>query len=298
VLTLFAAPKAFVGDIALIQRNALESWKRLGGSVEVVLCGDEEGIAEAARAAGARHVARVTRNAYGTPLLDSVFREASAAARRSLLAYVNADIILLPDFLESVRRVRLERFLIVGRRWNVNPEPIDFQAPDWVDRLRARVASDGELDPPTAVDYFVFHRHGPLAELPPFAVGRPPWDNWMIFNARRRRIPVVDATAAITAIHQRHTHDHVKAKREGAWFGPESDANYGLIEEVPHFRTFHATHVLTARGLRPALRPAYLRQRYRTRDFVDGRVERLARTVAPAVAAARKVRRTAARTAP
>jgi hypothetical protein len=291
MLTLFSVPKPFAGHIDVIQRNALASWKRLPG-VEVVLFGDEPGTADVAREVGALHVPEVAVNEFGTPLLDSVFAQAQAVSESPRLAYVNGDVILLRDFTQALARVSFERFLVVGRRWNVKiSEPLDFDRADVEEMLRARLAAEGVLDPPTGIDYFVFDRLGPLAELLPFAVGRPAWDNWMIYNARRRGIPVVDATRAVTAIHQMHRHDHVPAKREGAWFGPESDANYALIGEVPHFRTYHATHVLTRRGVHPALTPTYFRHRWRTRHLVEGRFERAVRRADPVVAATRPLRR-------
>jgi hypothetical protein len=66
--------------------------------VEIILCGDETGVGEAAAELGVRHVPDVRRSEHGTPLLDSVFRAASSAARSPLLGYVNTDIILFPDF--------------------------------------------------------------------------------------------------------------------------------------------------------------------------------------------------------
>lgn len=283
VLTLFALPKPFVGHVGMIQRNALESWVRLD-SVDVVVLGDEEGVAEAAATVGARHVSDVERNEFGTPLLDSAFRIAREVSTEPLLAYVNADVMLLPDFPTAVSRIRLGSFLLVGRRWTIDMEErMDFTQANWQSVLRAKVESSGVLDPPTGIDYFVFDRAGPLGEVPAFTVGRPGWDNWMIYNARRRHIPVVDGTRSITAIHQRHGYDHVPHRREGAWFGPESDANYALIGTVPHFRTVHATHVLTPKGVRLALAPTYLRHRWRMRHFADGRVERIARLLAPTV---------------
>ena len=49
VLTLFTVPKPFRGHVGDIQRNAIESWRALRPSVQVVLVGDEDGVAEAAR---------------------------------------------------------------------------------------------------------------------------------------------------------------------------------------------------------------------------------------------------------
>ena len=72
MLTIFSVPKPFAGDAAVIQRNALASWSRLPGPVQMLLFGDEDGVAAAAAEFGALHIPGVAQNAYGTPLLDSV----------------------------------------------------------------------------------------------------------------------------------------------------------------------------------------------------------------------------------
>ena len=74
LLTLFSAPKPFVNPhIATIQRNAIKSWTLLP-DVEVILLGEEAGLAEAARELRVRHLPNVTRNASGTPLISSMFQ--------------------------------------------------------------------------------------------------------------------------------------------------------------------------------------------------------------------------------
>jgi hypothetical protein len=277
VITLFAIPKAFVGEAAVIQRNALESWARLGPEVEILLLGSDEGVAEAAAHAGARHVRDVETTEFGTPLLSSAFALARGASARPLLAYVNADVMLLPDFVHAVRRIRLASFLCLGRRWNVDlAAPFDF-GPGFEERLRTFVHKEGELALPDAIDYFVLDRDGPLTELPPFAVGRPGWDNWMIYRARRLQIPVVDATRAITAIHPRHGYEHVPERTGPLWYGPEAEVNFQLIKGLERFQTRHATHVLTRRFLLPGLAPRRVVSRVRSRHAVDGSVEKVAR---------------------
>ena len=99
-LTIFSAPKPFTNPhIATIQRNAIRSWVELGSEVEVFLVGEEAGLAEAAAELGVRYLPNVRRNAEGTPLVSSIFDLARQNSNSPLLAYVNADIILLPDFL-------------------------------------------------------------------------------------------------------------------------------------------------------------------------------------------------------
>src|SRR5690606_5406703 len=75
VLTIFTIPKPFEGHIDVIQRNALESWCRLDAQVEVILCGDDPGVAEAAQDLGMKHLGVLPCTDYGTPLLDEAFRQ-------------------------------------------------------------------------------------------------------------------------------------------------------------------------------------------------------------------------------
>lgn len=228
MLTVFTSPKPFRGRIDTIQRNALSSWMHLGSDVEVLVIGDEEGAREAALAAGARHLPQVERNALGTPLSSSIFSLAAREARHSTLCYVNADIILLSEFLTAIRRVteRFERFLIVGQRWDLEVnEGLEFDG-DWEAELRARVRRAGRLHPPAGSDYFVFPR-GLFTEMPRFALGRAGWDNWMIYAGRARRIPVVDVTSEVTVIHQNHDYGHLPGGQPHYRL-PESQDNVAL----------------------------------------------------------------------
>jgi len=48
-ITLFSAPKPFTNpQIATIQRNAICSWLELGKEVQVILVGEEDGLANIA----------------------------------------------------------------------------------------------------------------------------------------------------------------------------------------------------------------------------------------------------------
>lgn len=229
MLTLFAIPKAFEGHVGVIQRNALESWKRLRPACDVILLGDDRGTAEAAARLGFRHEPRIPRNASGTPLVNGLFAEAERLSRHELMAYVNADIILLDDFVPAVERAARahRRFLVVGHRWDLDvPDPLDF-ADGWGGALRQRLERDARLHAPTGIDYFVFPR-GLWGEIPPFAVGRTVWDNWFIFRARSLGVPVLDATDVITAVHQNHGYAHHPGGAAGIWGGEEARRNRAL----------------------------------------------------------------------
>ena len=290
MLTIFTVPKPFDGHIGTIQRNAIQSWLRLRPACQVLLCGDEAGTAETAAALGADRIPGVDRNEFGTPLLSSVFAAAEARAAHGLLCYVNADILLLSDFAEAAGRVAQSkrRFLMVGQRWDLDvTEPLAFDAKDWERVLRARVERMGALHPPSGSDYFVYPRDA-LGALPPFAVGRPGWDNWMIYHARGRKMPVVDATESTLVIHQNHAYGHVKQGTGAAWEGPEGDRNLDLIGgEERIFTLADATHRLTRGGLRRALTPAHLKRRLRTAAVFSPALGRIYRILTHGVRASR-----------
>lgn len=253
MLTLFTIPKPFRGHIAVIQRNAIRSWTLLRPACEIILFGDDEGTAEVAAEFGVRHVPTVARNEYGTPLVSDLFEQAQRLAAHDSLCYVNADIILLSDFLAAVRRIPFRRFLMVGQRWDVDLDrPWDFDSPDWEKRIREYARNHGNLHPPTGIDYFVF-TPGLWRDIPPFAIGRTTWDNWLIYGARAGGAAVIDATRAVTAIHQNHDYGHIPDGLDGAWKGPEAQRNLALAGGYDHvFTLTDATWLLTPRWLMPA----------------------------------------------
>jgi hypothetical protein len=263
VFTLFALPKAFIGHTAIIQRNALGSWVRLRPAPEVVLFGDDPGVAEAAREFGVRHIPAIARNEFGTPLVSDLFQKAEAASVHDVLCYTNADIIFMNDLPAAVARVAQgqRRFLLGGKRWNLDLRtPLGFDD-GWDERLRAHSRAQGVLQDAWWIDYFVFRR-GIAAAMPPFAIGRPAWDNWLIYHARRQRIPVIDATEVVAAIHQAHDYAHVPQSTGDHWRGPESDRNIALAGG--HERAFSlldASHRLTHRGIRRRVSLQPLRRR-------------------------------------
>jgi hypothetical protein len=214
-VTIFSTPKPFTDPfIATIQRNAIRSWVELGPEVEVVLIGDEPGIQDAAEELGIVHVPEVERNQWGTPLVRSLLEHARAASESPIMAIVNADILLMPDYLDAVKMVhaRAEKYLIVGRRWGLDIEDeMAFQA-GWQAALRAEVEKRGDLHPMFSIDYFVFPRDQ-YREIPDFVIGRPQWDNWMIYHARQQGWAVVDATASVIVVHQNHDYRHLPGNK-------------------------------------------------------------------------------------
>ncbi len=214
-LTIFTAPKPFTDPhIDTIQRNAIQSWLHLGAEVEVLLVGDEPGMAEAARQYQVRQLPDVRRNSSGTPLVSSIFDLARRASQAPLLTYINADVMLLPAFAKSAAQAaqQSQQFLLIGQRWDLDVcQLLDFSA-GWDQRLLGDLQGRGRLHLPSGSDYFVFPR-SLFIEMPDFAIGRAGWDNWMIYHARQKGWPVIDGTPSILAIHQDHDYSHLPGGR-------------------------------------------------------------------------------------
>jgi len=271
-LTIFAMPKAFTGHTAVIQKNAIRSWAKLDPKPQIILFGDEPGIREMAEEVGAKHVPVVSRNEFGTPLVNKLFQAAQEQASHEVLAYVNADMILLPDFVQGVQaaQARLESFLLIGQRWDLPIlDEIDFDDPKWRLSLQQRLQEHAMLHAECGLDYFVF-RKGLWPEIPPFAIGRTAWDNWLVMNPRKRGVPVVDGTGLVTAVHQDHAYGHVAGGRHEAWNGMEAARNRELAGPADHYGlTTGATWLLRADG---SLAETGLRQpQYITADYRNQR---------------------------
>lgn len=253
MLTLFSTCKPFHGHIGVIQRNALKSWSLLHPDIEIILFGDDEGVADVARELRIRHEPHVERNEFGLKRLDYMFSRAQGISRHDLLCYINCDIILTADFCSALERVKATHpeFLMVGRRWDTDIlEPIDFSEPDWAAEARRRAVTENRQRDAWYIDYFCFSRglFGP--DIPPLVVGRVYWDNWTIWKALDSKKAVVDASRAVVAIHQNHDYQYHPRGVEGVWSDEQAQRNFVLAGGFAHLRRIDsATFRLTGTGI-------------------------------------------------
>ncbi len=245
MITLFFCPKAFAGKINVIQRNAIKSWQSFDPKPEIILIGNEPGAEEICREFDIIHTKEVERNEFGTPLVSSLFKKAEACAAYDILCYINADIILTDNFMDAVKLVKdwKDQFLMVGKRIDLQiNEEFDSNVSGWIEKIESRSRKNGQLHAYTGIDYFIFKK-GMFLDIPHFIVGRPCWDGWLVYQARRHKIPVVDATGKILAIHQNHQYDNNVFDKNGNWNSGDIQINRnlelskGLIQDISN-----ATH--------------------------------------------------------
>ena len=211
VLTIFTSPKPFTNPhINIIQRNAIRSWVELGSEVAVVVFGNESGVSDVAKEFNIIHLPDVKLNKMGTPLLSDMFGQVQKLNESPLLAFINADILIGKDFLDTARKIQSlqEKFLIVGQRWDLDVTDLMNFDPGWQDKLDTKCKESGKLHSPTGSDYFIYPRPC-FARIPEFAIGRAGWDNWMLYETRQMGWKLINATPSIRVIHQNHDYSHL-----------------------------------------------------------------------------------------
>ena len=253
MITIFGIPKPFKGEFNVIQRNAIKSWLYLKPKCEIILLGKEVGVAEFAAEFNIRHIPNVKCSKYGTPLMPDAFKRVKEAAKYPIHAYLNSDIILIQDFMEAVIQIMKEKplFFIAGERTDTNINwPIQFEDSNWGKKIKDIARKDGKLHGPAGMDYFVFPNNIEWNFPPTFAAGRPGGDNWTVYRVRFLKIPFIDTTPVVTAVHQSHSHSHLQGSKD-KWEGPESQENRRLARGHKYVFTLEdADWLLTFKGLK------------------------------------------------
>ena len=219
MVTLFCSPRPFVDrHTIVIQRNAIQSWLAMDPSPEVLLIGNDYGVAEIAHELSVTHIPDVETDSHGIPLRSSMCQIARDVAQYEHLCTINADIVILDNFYDALRSISLPQFVAAGQRYNVDVhEPIAFGDSEWRARLRDEIRRDAKLAGPSAIDYALYPKCISPPILPPFPVNSFGWDNWFLFQHRRRGIPVIDLTTFVIVVHQNHESSEQRRLKHKNW---------------------------------------------------------------------------------
>ena len=117
--------------------------------------------------------------------------------------------------------------MMAGRRWDVDlPTAIDFLRAignrAWIGWPWRRIGS-GRLSGSIILCFRggLYYQH-----IPEFVVGRPGWDNWLLWYPLSIGVPVVDVSRVVRAVHQNHDYGYHPEGEKGVWEGEEAQENY------------------------------------------------------------------------
>ncbi|MBU0879217.1 MAG: class I SAM-dependent methyltransferase [Patescibacteria group bacterium] len=245
MLTIFSIPKPFKDShIINIQTNAILSWLNLSKDIEVILAGNDYGVDEFCQKNNIFHIKNVQCTEAKTPLLNSVFDLIRIKAKNSILMYINADVILTKDFLKILNFLPHEEFLIIGQRLDLNiKELINFSNNKWEHNLNQQIKEKKIVHAPMGSDYFIFKKKS-FQNLPPFAVGRISWDNWVIEEGLKKML-TIDASPLYKVIHQNHDYSHKTNKSQA-----EDKKNISFSRENRFLATLKdVKYIITKNGI-------------------------------------------------
>ncbi len=247
-LTIFSAPKAFQGHFGIIQQNAIRSWLSLRPKPTIILFCNEPGAAEVLRGLDVQLVTEIATNSFGTPLVSDMFLQADSRATSDVVAFVSADVILT-ERAQQAAHIAIAwspRFLLVAQRHDVDVRDLlDFDD-QWQQGWAPQAVAGGKLHPPGGIDLFMYPRNQ-YQHMPPFAIGRTAYDNWLLWNTMASGIPLIDATEFVTLIHQNHDYSH--AGNVDVWEGEEARANRAWVKHWTNYYTItHANWAMGADG--------------------------------------------------
>ncbi|MPM44981.1 hypothetical protein SDC9_91666 [bioreactor metagenome] len=225
-MIIFTVPKPFKGEFDIIQNNAIDSWLMISPKPKIVLMGDEEGVSEIVRQKGLIHIKEIKKNKYGTPLLNDIFEKIQKEYKDEMFLYINTDIVLLDfptDLMKTILN-KFDKFLAIGKRYEMEIK----SRMNGIEIKKKAKLSEIQQKSSSWMDYFVFTSKV-FEKIPPFALGRTFWDKWLVWDTIQKKIPVVDITNQLFAIHQSHSYAmNKKTNLKNVWAGEQALGNLKL----------------------------------------------------------------------
>ena len=204
MITFFTHVRPYVGEFAIIQRNATASWCDAVPDAEVISYGP----------AGGTNVAQL-------------FEYGEKDARHDWLMEISSDILIKTPLTPILAAIAdIPRPFVIGQRHDLD------------------AAGKATLHAPAAVDYFLYRKHtiGEIPPFHIGMTVYDQWLVWAALE--RWDMTVIDATDAITAHHQNHGYPEYGSKEkmrrsdkrgENIQLARESGCGYyGEVTDAPY----------------------------------------------------------------
>ena len=144
-------------------------------------------------------------------MLKDMYSAVIPMIKSDFYGFCNGDILFDDSLPETLNRIwgYICNFqhptLVIGRRINVNFTAVYKELKSRDPKVLASLAqSYGSLFDDNAEDYFFisFPEKFPWSSIKEVVIGRPAYDNYLVGEALRGNVSVIDATNTILALHQ------------------------------------------------------------------------------------------------
>lgn len=224
-IEIFTSPKPFrKGDRDYrLQIETIRSWKRLQRRqkqinnlpMQFTILGDDTSYAPVAKKYKLNHVKQIDTSFQGIPLFNSIISKANESDA-SIACFINADIHLHEDFINSLAKVveLFKEFLVVAGRYDISQD--NYQVSKGMrkgvnnDRFHSFIKKHSILHTYGGMDIWCWNTRGSRLIsndllIPPFALGRGRYDNWLTHEAiQAKHKAVIDITETSYLIHVEH----------------------------------------------------------------------------------------------
>jgi hypothetical protein len=282
MISIITTLKPFRGLARIHQINALRSWGKFIEGAEIIVIGESEGFETTLNdfKFNIKWVKEVKTSYSGAPYFDDMIKKGLENARNDFMCIINADTILLSDFVNSISNLINKfdnNFLLTSRSFPLNTNTVlDFDEPEIEVCLKNNARKNyTHLDITSLpTDFYFFHRDFlSNTNIPTFVYGRGVFVRWYLYHAHCKRIPIIDGTPVITAIHQTHTFDYINDPEVQKELQSAQDPYIALIKgrefrwnleiagPAAYFSGGDFTHILTEHGLVKINSPHHLMRR-------------------------------------
>ena len=213
------------GEKYVVHNLTVRNWLLLRPFVIPVIFTNNQGIAiECKRNGWSVFPVRVAA-ADGMPVLKYMYEDVMTAYNTTFYAYSNSDILYTDTLIDTLvsyaysndgflytdsltdtpvplikSNVLQKPVMIIGRRTNV--ENVTGQEGSTWKEITLVARERGKLFQVNAEDYFITTKIYPWKDIAEVVIGIRAYDNWLVYNARRKKHTLVDATSTILAVHQ------------------------------------------------------------------------------------------------
>ena len=239
-ISFISAFKKFKLPYTRIQHSAMYSWR--ANDIETFVPENEVGVKDACQGYSNMLLIPGVKRARDigfpnqSPIVKDMIERALPLIKTPMVALINSDIIVLPDFAERIEKI-IKKYgfdiYLVGTRDDIKLN-ISINSEESYQQVLKEDRKP--YDRSTSSDIFItskFMWRQIIHEMPEFILGRYGWDNWLHTIAEVKGFRKYNCTNALTTLHCAHDYRHIllteKIPKQAA---PSSQYNLKLWEKV------------------------------------------------------------------
>ena len=188
-----------------VEFTAITSWRKVFPSAQIVIYGVSGLTNPLIRCC-------LVKARSNLPLVSDMFEQTLAIDDPGPFLFINGDIVITYTMREAAQLLtQISGWIATGQRREVPAgDCANVMDESWEEEMLVK-----HPDPPRlstcGADWFLFDREGMRGSwIPPFAIARTSYDNWLIYDALERNRWVIDCSEGVIVYHQTHPEQEIR----------------------------------------------------------------------------------------